>query len=109
MVFDNTKFLQVSKHGVQFYLTIDDVSKILEADRSVVSYQVTLLEQLNFCDYYNSILNIIKTYFNDCKSDLIKLELLYICDLSTESLLNLALREHIYFYKNKVLADLNNK
>lgn len=106
LVFNDTKYLEVRKHGISFYLTYNDVLQILHIDRSLISHRLSMLDSLNFCVYYKNVLETVKTFVND-NTTLSKLELMYaICDVSTDSMLTNALREYLFYYKINVINDL---
>lgn len=106
IIFDDVKWLEVTKHGISFLLRIQDVLQIIQVDNCLISHRLTLLESLNFCEFYRNVIEIIRN-FTQNNGHLSKFELLYtICDCSN-SIMAVALREFIYFYKPKVVNDLD--
>lgn len=106
--FDDTtdKWLQICKNGFDdFHLTKEEVSKILELDY-IVSYNIEFLKDLNFYQYYFKVLVIVKeiTGLYDNVNPLYLLK--SFCSLSYKSIHGCCFRECLFFYKDKVLHDL---
>lgn len=110
VVYDSTKFLEVCKHNVNFYLAEEDAISILDVNTQLLSHRINMLTNLNFCEYYYYIIDLVKSYFKDNNNYnyLNALKLLYgFCDGSGNSMLSNSLREYMYYYKNDVIKKLN--
>lgn len=102
----NGKYLQICKNGFDdFQLSREDVSKILEITY-IVSSNIDLLKDLNFSQYYFKVLVIV----NDIMKLYDNVNPLYLltsfCNLSLNSIHSYCFRECLFFYKDKVLHDL---
>lgn len=102
----NGKCLQICKNGFEnFHLSREDVSNILEINY-IVSSNIDLLKDLNFSEYYFKVLVIV----NDIMRLYDNVNPLYLltsfCNLSLNSIHSYCFRECLYFYKDKVLHDL---
>lgn len=101
------KLLQLRKtDAINFYLTSEEVSKILELDY-LISFNIEMLNTLNFPQYYLSVLDIvneiIKTY--EDVNPLMILE--SFCNLSYNTIQSYCFKECLHFNRNKVLNDLD--
>ncbi|XP_050509455.1 uncharacterized protein LOC126886517 [Diabrotica virgifera virgifera] len=103
IVYDDCKFIIVKKHGVEYYMDEEEVKQIVELNISVISPRMQLLENLNFCEYYYVL-----DFCKNTADSLNPLQILYaFCSIIPDGMTNNALREFIYFYKIKVINDLN--
>lgn len=110
MSFENgdVKVLEVSKHGVNLYLCEEDILAIIDADSKLIKLQMTLVESLNFSLFYYNLINTINsiTTTNIPNLKLELMQLLYGSCNNENVLLLRALSEYMYFYKDKVLNDI---
>lgn len=104
LIFDDTKFIEIRKHGMWFCLTQDDVMNILEVT-DLVTRWIGMLEQLDFMDYYIKVLDIIRPFFIS-NNDLWYVKLQNLLDLSNNVMLSNGLREYLFYYKNKFMIAL---
>lgn len=102
--YDDCKVILVKKHGVEYYMDEEEVSSILEVNNLIIQ-RISVLENLDFCQYYYNVLDFCK---NITSENLSSLQILYaFCSITPNDMLNNALREFVYFYKLKAINDLN--
>lgn len=111
MSFENgdVKVLEVSKHGVNLYLCEEDILAIIDADAKLIKHQMVLLEGLNFSSFYYNLINIINSITTTNIPNYLKLELMQLLYSSYNNgniFLLRALSEYMYFYRDKVLNDI---
>lgn len=103
---ENTKLVSIHQYFHSLDLTEKDVGEILDmAMSSVLRSQVKFLEDLNFCMFYENVLKIVKTIDKNIVS---LQEILYAFSeaFSYNSVYGNALKQYLYYYKHKVVKDL---
>lgn len=104
---ENVKQLMLMKDIHHAYLNQEDVDEILKIDISILAHYNNLLNNLNFCMYYYNVIEIIKNWLSKNKTTLSIDEIIYgFCETSNDSLLCNAMKQFLYYYKDKIL-DLN--
>lgn len=110
LIYEDMKMLSIFRHGITVDLFEQDVNELLKMDKSLLSQRITMLDSLNFCEYYYSVLDMISNWLKSNKiSSNVEEIILGFCEISNGTLLSNALCEYLYFYKNSVLNDLSNK
>lgn len=106
-VLQGSKVIFIHKHDESYYMVEEEVHQILKLNNDIISQRISLLGNLNLCEYYYSVINFCMNNANNCLSPL---QILYsFCCIVQNDLLNAALKEFIYFYKTRVVNDLENK
>lgn len=104
---ENIKQLMVMKHLRVLYLMQEDVMEIIRMDSGLLSAQVNFLEDLNFCMYFHNVLDNIRNMLPSTKLSVLEL-LDNVSKCTSHNVLHgNALREYLYFYKEKIVNDFN--
>ncbi|CAH1107069.1 unnamed protein product [Psylliodes chrysocephalus] len=106
VIFEDTKFIIVSKHNIDFWLTEQDVMELVDLNRQLLTSYVLMLETVQFPQYYYKILNIIRSSFNDKNYTFSgAFHKMHVFKNLDSNLKNVALGQFIYFYKQKIVND----
>lgn len=104
----NGKQLMLMQRLTSLYLSDSDINELLKIDSALVSYRITMLNNLNFSYYYHNVLHFLKQCFNYNSSskfnNMTIVEILNVfCESTGNSLLSNTLREYIYFHKDDIM------
>lgn len=100
--------IAVSRRNTTFYLSAADVYEILSMDW-IISQRLFILNNMNFLSYYNNFLDVINKLVDRVNSNIHAENLIYaFCDISPSPEVY-CIRECMYYIKDKVLNDLDNR
>lgn len=105
----DVKQVMIMKHLRVLYLEDHEVSEILKMDLALLTPQINLLEDLHFSEYYANVLEIVRNWLISNKTILSIDEILYAFSETTSnnSMLGNALKQYLFYYKEKILNDFN--
>lgn len=101
---DDVKQVMIMRHLTSLYLYYSDVIELLKMEQ-LITCKINLLGKVDFCKYYFNVLEEICSWKHlICTQPIEKLLASFCHDNS--SMLSTALREYIFYYKDKIFDDI---
>lgn len=101
----HTKHVMVENGSAIIDLNERDVDEITKVDQVIISHQINILNNLNFCEYYyNRFDDMRKFMLTDTSLSLEEIMYDCYCGVSNEILLDIALKQYFYYCKGKFFS-----